>query len=263
MIPGSCVRSHTLAAQTGTLPASSNVSLVVLKNVGPPSHVGLGHGLRRAHRDRLSSCDQRSSSGNLARPLGGRSPAQGFVNHSRGGPQGSDVSQHRRLPHGRSTNEFSGQGASGVVELDQLLIPSASGLASLRRNRLDGVLVRPRSRRTGACHRPAFGHHEQDRRICMLLGALLIAIGVYSLVAIDAHANDAIAGFGILFGLLLLLSNSPSGRRRQLRAMIKELRRSPITGRSSPLPRWASGGNSVQRLTPSWSHADVVDDEWG
>ena len=98
----------------------------------------------------------------------------------------------------------------------------------------------------------------------MLLGALLIAIGVYSLVAIDTRANDAIAGFGIVFGLLLLFSNSPSGRRRQLRAVIKQ------TPTLSDHREVVAAENGLRVVTPTsdsrlaWSHyQSVVDDEMG
>ena len=61
---------------------------------------------------------------------------------------------------------------------------------------------------------------NKTARIFMLLGAISIALGVFSLVAFDNRVNDAVGGFGVLFGLMLLLANSPGGRRRQLRMVI-------------------------------------------
>lgn len=57
-------------------------------------------------------------------------------------------------------------------------------------------------------------------RLCMVLGALLITVSVYSILAVDTRVNDVIAGVGLAYGSLVLWANSPWGRRKQLRRMV-------------------------------------------
>ena len=105
---------------------------------------------------------------------------------------------------------------------------------------------------------------NKTARIFMLLGAIMVAFGVYSLVAIDTRVNDAIGGFGVLFGLMILGSNSPPGRRRQLRAMIKHAPTFPYHREVIAAP------DGLRVITPTsdsrlaWVHYErVVDDEMG
>jgi hypothetical protein len=105
---------------------------------------------------------------------------------------------------------------------------------------------------------------NRTARTCMLLGAISIAIGVYSLVAINTRVNDAVAGFGILFGLMLILTNSPSGRRRQLRMVIKQ---TPTLSDHREVVASPDGLRVVTSTSDSrlaWSHyQSVVDGETG
>jgi YcxB-like protein len=105
---------------------------------------------------------------------------------------------------------------------------------------------------------------NKTARICMLLGAISIALGVYSLVTINTRVNDAIAGFGVVFGLILLSSNSAAGRRRQLRAVIE---RTPTLSDHREVVASPDGLRVVTPTSDSrlaWSHyQSVVDDDLG
>lgn len=91
-----------------------------------------------------------------------------------------------------------------------------------------------------------------------------MAIGVFSLVAVNTRVNDAVAGFGVLFGLMLLLTNSPGGRRRQLRMVIKQ---TPTLTDHREVVAGPDGLRVVTSTSDSrlaWSHyQSVADDDMG
>jgi hypothetical protein len=101
-------------------------------------------------------------------------------------------------------------------------------------------------------------------RICMLLGGILIALGVWALFVAANRINDAVAGAAIMFGLLLLVFNSPWARRTQLRNVI---RRTPAFTGHREVTAAADGLRIVTPTSDSrlaWSHYEnVADDELG
>jgi len=104
----------------------------------------------------------------------------------------------------------------------------------------------------------------KSARRYLLLGAFLIAAGVFSLVFVETRPNDVIAGGGIIVGLLIIRGNSSSGRRFQFRIFIK---RSPVFTAHREVTAAADG---LRMVTPTsdlrffWSHYEnVVRDDLG
>jgi len=113
----------------------------------------------------------------------------------------------------------------------------------------------------------AMARHLRPRksaRLFMLLGAILVAVGVYSLLFVETRVNDVVAGMGLTFGLLILYAHSPWGFRKQIRGMIQ---RTPALTAPREIIATADGLRVITAtadLRLAWSHYQrVARDELG
>ena len=98
----------------------------------------------------------------------------------------------------------------------------------------------------------------KSARRYLLLGAFLIAAGVFSLVFVETRPNDVIAGGGIIVGLLIIRGHSSSGRRFQFRIFIK---RSPVFTGHREVTAAVDGlrvVTSTSDIRFFWSHYESV-----
>lgn len=98
----------------------------------------------------------------------------------------------------------------------------------------------------------------------MFLGAILVAVCVYSLFIVETRVNDLVAGIGLTFGLLMIYAHSPWGSRKAFRETIKRTPAMTAPREVIATPDGLRVVTATADLRVSWSHYQgVTGDELG